>query len=351
MVNKCVVPGCKSGYDSSDKVPSFRFPFKRPDLLKKWIQFVGLENWEPSPHSVICSKHFEENLIRGKKRKKLNWGCTHPIPTIRIPTISTNRRKRPSTSNIFPDSESQKVPRISQTEREDLEKKDRINIFSELSKKHCPAGYNCHKTESCIVFYNVVFDEILVVRETIKIDSDLDVELRVYGDLVLLPLWFTKGQHTKLASISSTLKKLAEYLQSRSEEINTTSPAASKGTSTAPPVSKTPVAPKPTSKVPNTVKGNVDTSFFLVCSIIILFVMLFRISCSNIICLQSHFINAVVLISAVYSAAMYISSNFFRAFRELFFTLPIFELPAGVGKLLCKQLLGKKGYLVTITSY
>ena len=47
MVNKCVAFGCKTGYDSekaggsivgnyeTNRVATFRFPFKNPDLLDK----------------------------------------------------------------------------------------------------------------------------------------------------------------------------------------------------------------------------------------------------------------------------------------------------------------------------
>ena len=83
MVNKCVVPGCKSGYDFSDNPSSFRFPFKRADLMPEWKQFVNRPNWTPSSNSVICCKHFDKKFIfDGEKRKKLKWNLD-PIPTIR----------------------------------------------------------------------------------------------------------------------------------------------------------------------------------------------------------------------------------------------------------------------------
>ena len=94
MVNKCVVFGCKSGYDSSDNAPSFRFPFKRDDLMTKWIQFVNRANWTPSSNSVICCKHFDAKFISDGKRKKLKWSL-NPIPTIH----TSNALKRPLSLN------------------------------------------------------------------------------------------------------------------------------------------------------------------------------------------------------------------------------------------------------------
>lgn len=34
------------------------FPFKRPEILKLWIQAVRRENWTPSKTSRLCGEHF-----------------------------------------------------------------------------------------------------------------------------------------------------------------------------------------------------------------------------------------------------------------------------------------------------
>ena len=76
MVNKCVVYGSRSEYISKSKkenktVSSFSFPFNKLDLLKTCIQFVDCADWYQTSNSVICIKHFEENLIiDNEKRKK-----------------------------------------------------------------------------------------------------------------------------------------------------------------------------------------------------------------------------------------------------------------------------------------
>ena len=50
MVNKCVVFWCDSGNSntSTDNVSAFRFPFKKPILLEKWMRFVNKADWLPS---------------------------------------------------------------------------------------------------------------------------------------------------------------------------------------------------------------------------------------------------------------------------------------------------------------
>ena len=93
MVNKCVVFGCKSGYDSQqDKVAGF--PLSAPDLLEKWIKFVNRVNWKPTKQSIICMKHFKEFISRGK-RMTLKWKL-QPVPTIH----TQKALKRPSTLPI-----------------------------------------------------------------------------------------------------------------------------------------------------------------------------------------------------------------------------------------------------------
>ena len=71
MVNKYVIYSCNSGYvtkaEKENKVSSFSFPFHKPDLLRKWIRFVNRSDWTPTSNSVICIKHFKEELIIEEK--------------------------------------------------------------------------------------------------------------------------------------------------------------------------------------------------------------------------------------------------------------------------------------------
>lgn len=75
MVNKCCVPGCKTGYklksceDSKVKNPRAisRHIFPADvDLKRKWIRAIprSTENQEPTKNSRVCGLHFlEEDFI------------------------------------------------------------------------------------------------------------------------------------------------------------------------------------------------------------------------------------------------------------------------------------------------
>ena len=62
---KCVVVGCKSGYsgqslytDNGIKITFHAFP-KDTTLRIKWIKSIARDNWQPSKHSKLCSRHFQ----------------------------------------------------------------------------------------------------------------------------------------------------------------------------------------------------------------------------------------------------------------------------------------------------
>ena len=63
MGKKCSVPNCKSGYatnTSKTKISFHSFP-PDPDLRNVWKINVGRPNWEPGPHTSVCSLHFRES--------------------------------------------------------------------------------------------------------------------------------------------------------------------------------------------------------------------------------------------------------------------------------------------------
>ena len=89
MVKRCDAAGCSS--TTKDGVHLYGFP-KDPGLRKKWGDQVKRtrDKWEPTDHSCICSKHFEETCFQpyskfteslgmGKVRALLKPGG---IPTI-----------------------------------------------------------------------------------------------------------------------------------------------------------------------------------------------------------------------------------------------------------------------------
>jgi len=53
----------------------------KSNLLKKWLDSMGIKNWTPDKSSVLCSDHFEQTCLRkvGEKYLTLKDGS---IPTI-----------------------------------------------------------------------------------------------------------------------------------------------------------------------------------------------------------------------------------------------------------------------------
>lgn len=57
-----------------------RFP-KDENQSAKWIKAIGRDQWKPSIHSLVCSKHFLEEMIH-----RTSLSCVrlreHAVPTI-----------------------------------------------------------------------------------------------------------------------------------------------------------------------------------------------------------------------------------------------------------------------------
>jgi len=42
---------------------TLRFPLENKDMLKKWVDSIGLTNWQPTDTDRICSDHFENDDV------------------------------------------------------------------------------------------------------------------------------------------------------------------------------------------------------------------------------------------------------------------------------------------------
>lgn len=212
MVNTCVVFGCKSGYSSQiEKVSCFSFPFDKPDLLKSWVKFVNRKNWSPTKNSVICVKHFEEKYIKDGQRKKLRWE-NQPVPTIH----TDKELKRPS---VLPSPGIiRKKPKIRVYQKDELgdfENVDKIKSFSDLNENCAPASYLYHKTADHVVYYKLIFKEngFPIIRDSIKVDKEMHVQLEVLSNPAPLPQWFVNGRNALLTKFSM-LENFPSYLSS-----------------------------------------------------------------------------------------------------------------------------------------
>ena len=187
MVNKCSVVGCSSNYESGEPAPVFGFP-KDENLRKLWVRFINRKDWTVKKTSFICSKHFESKYVKegaSGKRYRLNYALK-PIPTIYPDSIKSpslpilvERRKSP-TKRIF-----------QQDELNQFLDNDIIKDLDSLSAVDSPPGYNFMKYDECVVFHNLILNELRVpqVAEVIRIVRDLHVKLFYKNLPVSLPPW------------------------------------------------------------------------------------------------------------------------------------------------------------------
>ncbi|XP_004531399.1 uncharacterized protein LOC101460263 [Ceratitis capitata] len=57
----CAVQNCGDKYGHADNISFHKFPFKRQELMQKWLDFAQRgPDWQPSKWSSICSRHFRE---------------------------------------------------------------------------------------------------------------------------------------------------------------------------------------------------------------------------------------------------------------------------------------------------
>ena len=47
-----------------ENYPVFWLPFKKPDLLNRWVKFCNRKDWTLSKNGGICAKHFEKNYLK-----------------------------------------------------------------------------------------------------------------------------------------------------------------------------------------------------------------------------------------------------------------------------------------------
>ncbi|KYN20617.1 THAP domain-containing protein 3, partial [Trachymyrmex cornetzi] len=80
-----------------------RFPFKREEIFKKWMEMVGQDNFKPKKHSVICSDHFTPNDY------EIRPGAYKPrLKECAIPLRCNNNENGKITTVQIPESDIQK---------------------------------------------------------------------------------------------------------------------------------------------------------------------------------------------------------------------------------------------------
>ncbi|XP_068086367.1 THAP domain-containing protein 1-like [Anabrus simplex] len=100
MAISCCAYGCsnrmkkKSDESGSTTVHFHRFPFKRPEILKKWTAAVRRKNWEPTRYSYLCSEHFSEECYKPGKSKDKPLLKDDAVPNIPQHFLRPSKRKK-----------------------------------------------------------------------------------------------------------------------------------------------------------------------------------------------------------------------------------------------------------------
>jgi hypothetical protein len=144
MPRRCVVPGCKSNYDSTLKqnnsVTTFAFP-KDEKKKQAWMRAIPRADWSPTAHSAVCIKHFHEShIIKHQPYKNPTSGeiqkllLQHPkLTEDAIPKVFDNLpaylSKKEPPARTSPDCRREQVLKRNAVKIEEFLKEDIISDF------------------------------------------------------------------------------------------------------------------------------------------------------------------------------------------------------------------------------
>ena len=83
--------------------------------------------------------------------------------------------------------------------------RDTIMSLAAFNETTTPDGFQFKKSNDNALFYNLIFDEetkFPKILESIKVDSDLHVQLQYTEIPVPLPQWFVQGHNARLIKVS-----------------------------------------------------------------------------------------------------------------------------------------------------
>ena len=213
MVNKCAAHPCKTGYKNSgtESLSTFHFPLQDEALNEKWVRFVNRAGWIPSKHSVLCELHFDDNLINRSGKSNLKW-VQKPVPTKFPPALA-------ATPSVLPTPRSTRrspLKRVYQPDEfESFRDKDKITCLDDIINSDVLSNFERKSGDDFMLFYNLVFDhntQFPKILESIRVDSDLHVQLQYNGSSLPLPRWFTHGHCAKLNRFSM-LENFPAYIK------------------------------------------------------------------------------------------------------------------------------------------
>ena len=104
---------------------------------------------------------------------------------------------------------------ISNDQMDNFREIDTITSLVDLNETTAPDGFQFKKFNDHALFCNLVFDKetkFPKILESIKVDSDLLVQLQYNGIPVPLPQWFAQGHNVRLKKVSM-LENLPAHIQ------------------------------------------------------------------------------------------------------------------------------------------
>ena len=80
MPNSCSAPGCKSIYESDDRIPIFKMPRNPPELRQAWIRALRRDYIEDMKVVRVCIKHFRAEGIEASHKVHKGDGTFTEVP-------------------------------------------------------------------------------------------------------------------------------------------------------------------------------------------------------------------------------------------------------------------------------
>jgi hypothetical protein len=180
MPRRCVVPGCKSNYDSTLKqnnsVTTFAFP-KDEKKKQAWMRAIPRADWSPTAHSAVCIKHFHEShIIKHQPYKNPTSGeiqkllLQHPkLTEDAIPKVFDNLpaylSKKEPPARTSPDCRREQVLKRNAVKIEEFLKEDIISDFDSfvscfLKRLKVIDKWHHNISDRCVWFYSLNVDSV-----------------------------------------------------------------------------------------------------------------------------------------------------------------------------------------------
>lgn len=205
MVNKCVAVSCNSGYASSSsssttsgfKVTFHRFP-KDTILRRKWLSRLSRENFTPSSHSRLCSRHFVDSDFmtcrndsnRSRSSAKSATPKRRLLKSDAVPSVFTNlpkylsydthRREDPPTAEV----RRAAILRDNEEKIHSFLLDDVVSSLSDIfiklqSSSNLPTGFLYTRLPDCVLIYTIDSSDGLhpKIIGSITISNELGVSL------------------------------------------------------------------------------------------------------------------------------------------------------------------------------